>query len=61
VKSDPKKRAARNAARRVMTALGLVKKGDGNDVNHIDRNVFNRALENLEVLPASVNRAQNRP
>lgn len=57
---NKKKRAARNKARRMLAREGLVKKGDGKDVDH------KRTLEsggktvrsNLRVLPRAKNRGR---
>lgn len=54
-----KKRDARNAARREMEKRGLVRKGDGKDVDHrtpIVKGGTNSA-GNLRVVPASQNRS----
>lgn len=57
-KPDQKKRrAGRNAARRKLTAQGRVSKGDGKDVDHIDKNTLNNSPSNLRVLRAKVNRS----
>jgi hypothetical protein len=50
-----KRRAQRNAARRKMTKLGHVRKGDGKDVHH--QNGMSNHRSNLAVLPRSVNRS----
>ena len=39
-----KRRAGRNKARRIMKMLGRVRKGDGKDVDHKDRNPENNYL-----------------
>jgi hypothetical protein len=52
-----KRRAGRNAARRKLTAQGRVRKGDGKDVDHIDKNTLNNNPSNLRVLRAKVNRS----
>lgn len=54
-----KKRDARNAARREMEKKGLVRKGDGKDVDHrqpLAKGGTN-AVSNLRVVPASQNRS----
>lgn len=54
-----KKRDMRNAARREMEKKGLVKKGDGKDVDHkvpIAKGGGN-GVGNLRVVPKSVNRS----
>ena len=54
-----KNRAARNAARRTMAAKGLVKKGDGKDVDHktpISKGGGN-GLSNLFATSKSANRS----
>ena len=55
-----KRRAGRNAARRKMSAAGKVKKGDGKDVHHKDRNPKNNKRKNLSVLSKSKNRSFRR-
>ena len=55
-----KRRAQRNAARRKMEAEGKVKKGDGKDVDHKDKNTSNNSGKNLRVKSKSANRADNR-
>lgn len=52
-----KRRAQRNAARRKMERLGKVKKGDGKDVHHRNRNTSDNSSENLTVIPKSKNRS----
>ena len=54
------KRASRNAARSVMAKGGVVKKGDGKDVDHKDGNPRNNAKSNLRVQPAGINRSYPR-
>jgi hypothetical protein len=51
-----KRRAQRNAARAKLEKKGLVKKGDGKDIDHKDHNTANNKMSNLEVLKASLNR-----
>ena len=51
-----KRRAQRNAARRKMTRLGRVKKGDKKDVHHKDRNTANNKRNNLTVVGRGSNR-----
>lgn len=55
-----KRRAERNATRAKMMKLGLVRKGDGKDVDHIDHNTSNQNRKNLRVQSASQNRKNNR-
>lgn len=58
-KPEQKKRnAARKRARRIMERAGLVKVGDGKDVNHIDGNPLNNKRGNLRVENRSKNRAR---
>lgn len=52
-----KRRAQRNKARRIMTRLGRVSKGDGKDVDHKSRNTANNSLGNLRVQSKSTNRS----
>ena len=55
-----KKRAMRNKARRVAMKAGLVKKGDGKDVDHKDGNAMNNKRSNLSVKSAKSNRSYPR-
>lgn len=54
-----KRRAGRNAARRKMAAAGKVRKCDGKDVDHKDRNPKNNSKGNLRVQSKSKNRSRN--
>jgi len=54
-----KRRAQRNAARRKMGSAGRVRKGDGKDVDHRDRNTSNNAPGNLRVQSKARNRGRN--
>jgi hypothetical protein len=56
-----KRRAQRNAARRVMEREGKVRPGDGKDVDHADgrkRGPLNNSRSNLRVMSKSRNRAR---
>jgi hypothetical protein len=53
-----KARSNRNKARRKLEKEGLVKKGDGKDVDHKDGNPMNNKRSNLRVLPKSKNRSK---
>lgn len=55
-----KRRAQRNAARRKMEKTGAVRKGDGKDVDHRNKNTSNNSRSNLRVRSKSANRADNR-
>jgi Zn-dependent membrane protease YugP len=48
-KAQKKKRASRNAARKIMEKAGKVRKGDGKDVDHKDTNAKNNKKSNLRV------------
>ena len=57
-----KRRAQRNAARRIMEKEGKVRKGDGKDVDHKKhkaRGKLNNSRSNLQVMDKSKNRAKN--
>lgn len=54
------KRASRNRARRAMMKKGLVRKGDGNDVDHRNSNPLDNNPANWRVEPKSVNRSYPR-
>jgi hypothetical protein len=59
-RGEKPKRAARNRARRVMEHLGMVRKGDGKDVDHkkeMSQGGAKTARSNLQAMPASKNRS----
>ena len=58
--TQKKRRAQRNAARRKMEKAGKVRKGDGKDVEHKDKNTANNSSKNIVVRGRSKNRADNR-
>lgn len=51
-----KRRSSRNKARRKMEKAGKVRKGDGKDVDHKDRNPTNNGKGNLQVSSKKKNR-----
>tara|TARA_R100001594_G_scaffold146643_1_gene198340 strand:- start:108 stop:326 length:219 start_codon:yes stop_codon:yes gene_type:complete len=53
-----KRRSSRNKARRKMSALGRVSRGDGKDVDHRDGNPLNNGSGNLSVMSKSRNRSK---
>lgn len=55
-----KNRDSRNAARREAEKRGLVRKGDGMDVDHKNMNPRDNRRSNLRIQPKSVNRARNK-
>ena len=55
-----RRRAGRNKARRKMEKEGLVRKGDGKDVHHKDRNPHNSSTSNLQVTSPKKNRGWRR-
>lgn len=55
-----KRRAERNASRRKMEKAGKVKKGDGKDVDHKNKNTSDKSNGNLRVRSVRANRADNR-
>ena len=56
---EKKRRADRNKARKLMEKRGLVRKGDGKDVDHKDRNIANNSPSNLRVTSKKTNRPRN--
>lgn len=54
------RRSARNKARRELEKKGLVKKGDGKDVNHRNGNPLDNRRGNLQVQSKSANRSYPR-
>jgi hypothetical protein len=59
-KSNKKANASRKAARRILEKKGIVKKGDGKDVDHKNRNPKDNSTKNLKAKPKSVNRSFSR-
>jgi len=55
-----KKRVARNRARRMLMREGIVRKGDGKDVNHKNGNALDNRRHNLEPMVARKNRSYPR-
>ena len=53
-----KDRSARNGARRKAKKQGKVKKGDGQDVHHVDGNPQNNSSTNIRIVPKSENRGE---
>ena len=53
-------RASRNKARRIALRNGIVRKGDGKDLHHIDGNPRNNAKGNVRVVSRSANRGKLR-
>ena len=51
-----KRRAGRNAARRLIVNKGLARKGDGKDVHHRDNNTLNNSVNNLSIMSRNKNR-----
>ena len=52
-----KKRASRNAARNTLKKTGVVKKGDGKDINHRNGNPKDNRRSNLSVTTKRANRS----
>jgi len=52
------RRAGRNKARSIMAKAGAVKKGDGKDVDHKNRNTKDNSRKNLRVMSKSANRSK---
>jgi len=57
-KQQLKRRAARNKARRMLAKDGLVRKGDGKEVDHKDFDPTNNRRSNLRVMSKSDNRTR---
>ena len=53
-----RRRAQRNKTRRAMARAGRVKKGDGNDVDHKNNDVYDQSSSNLQVISKSKNRSK---
>ena len=56
--NEKKNRASRNKVRRRMLKTGAVRKGDGKDIDHIDKTPRNNSRSNLRVVSKRVNRAK---
>lgn len=56
-----KRRAQRNKSRRIMEKKGLVRKGDGKDVDHNNHNTADNTPTNLTVRSKSENRKDGGP
>lgn len=52
-----KRRAGRNKARRLMIKEGKVRKGDGKDVDHRNKNTLDNRPSNLRIMSKSKNRS----
>tara|TARA_R110002153_G_scaffold159065_1_gene311210 strand:+ start:117 stop:443 length:327 start_codon:yes stop_codon:yes gene_type:complete len=59
-KSNLAANASRKRARRMLEKGGLVKKGDGKDVDHKNRNPNDNSVKNLRVQPKGTNRSFSR-
>lgn len=55
-----KRRASRNAARRLMIQKGKARKGDGKDVDHKNRNPLDNSRANLRIVSQKTNRGWRR-
>ena len=55
--AQKKNRASRNAARNTLKKAGIVKKGDGKDVNHRNGNPMDNRAKNLQVTTKRANRS----
>lgn len=55
-----KRRAERNAARNKLKKAGVVRKGDGKDVHHKNRNTSNNSRSNLSITSKKSNRSFSR-
>ena len=53
-----KRRAMRNAARRLLIKRGVARKGDNKDVHHKDHNPLNNSRSNLRIASKSSNRSR---
>ena len=56
-----KKRTSRDKARKIMQKSGVVKKGSGKDVHHVNANPNDNRPHNLRVVNRSANSSFSRP
>ena len=56
--AQKKNRASRNAARRAMERAGIVRKGDGKDIDHKNSNPRDNRRTNLRAISKSSNRSR---
>ena len=57
-KTQKKRRAGRNAARRKMIKSGRVRVGDKKDIDHKNGNTLDNSAKNLRVMSRSKNRSK---
>lgn len=55
-----KRRAERNKSRRLAEKMGLVRKGDGKDIDHKNGRTSDNSKKNIRVRSKSANRSDNR-
>ena len=55
--AQKKRRASRNAARNSLMKSGIVRKGDGKDVNHRNGNPMDNRVKNLSITTKRGNRS----
>lgn len=56
---DRKATAARKRTRDTLVALGIVRRGDGTHIHHIDHNVHNNRLSNLRIVKGTVHKREH--
>lgn len=56
--AQKKRRAGRNKARALMIKAGKVRKGDGKDVDHKNKNTLDNRMSNLQIMSRSKNRSK---
>ena len=59
-KERKRKRASRNRARYIMMKKGKVRKGDGQHVDHINRNALDNKASNIRVISRAANLAMKK-
>lgn len=53
-----KKRASRNRVRSKLAKAGMVRKGDGKEVDHKNMNPMDNRASNIRIVPKKVNRTR---